>query len=98
MTAGTSGARVILVLAANPGDKVSLGNLMREMSTIKEVVSRGEGSQFKVELEPATRLSPSSERAVRESRAPYRANSAAQAAPMPSEAPVMSTTFPSICM
>ena len=43
---------------------------------------------------PALR-SPSSERAVSESLAPQRANSAAQAAPMPSEAPVMSTTLPS---
>src|SRR5262245_20933184 len=44
---------------------------------------------------PALRK-PSSERAIRERRAPARANSAAQAAPMPSEAPVISTTLPSI--
>ena len=46
---------------------------------------------------PAARR-PSSERAVSESLAPARANSAAQAAPMPWEAPVMSTTLPSIFM
>jgi len=42
------------------------------------------------------RLRPSSERAVSDSFAPTRANSAAQAAPMPSDAPVMRTTLPSI--
>jgi len=39
---------------------------------------------------------PSSERAVSDSFAPARANSAAQAAPIPSDAPVMRTTLPSI--
>src|ERR1700681_3676234 len=49
-------------------------------------------------LGPPTCRRPSSERAVSERFAPARANSAAQAAPMPSEAPVMSTTLPSIRM
>ena len=44
------------------------------------------------------RRNPSSLRAVRESLAPEVANSRAQAAPIPSEAPVMSTTLPSIRM
>src|SRR6516225_3247709 len=47
--------------------------------------------------EPA-RCKPSSLRAVRESLAPEVANSRAQAAPIPSEAPVMSTTLSSIRM
>src|ERR1051326_7329839 len=47
---------------------------------------------------PAARRNPSSFRAVSESFAPARANSAAQADPMPSEAPVISTTFPSMRM
>src|SRR5271165_5275733 len=41
---------------------------------------------------------PSAERAASDSLAPERANSAAQAAPTPSEAPVISTTLPSIFM
>src|SRR5947209_4664216 len=49
-------------------------------------------------LGPPARLSPASERAVSASLAPARANSAAQAAPIPSEAPVISTTLPSTRM
>src|ERR1700722_13245392 len=41
---------------------------------------------------------PSAERAVKDNLAPQRANSAAQAAPMPSEAPVIRTTLFWICM
>src|ERR1035437_735986 len=47
---------------------------------------------------PAARRKPSSLRAVSESLAPQEANSRAQAAPIPSEAPVMRTTLPSIRM
>src|SRR5438067_2796119 len=47
---------------------------------------------------PPARRNPSLKRAVSESLAPDAANSLAQAAPMPSEAPVMSTTLPSIRM
>src|SRR3954468_8315482 len=47
---------------------------------------------------PPARSRPASLRAVRESFAPQRANSAAQAAPIPSEAPVINTTLPSMRM
>src|SRR5947209_325518 len=49
-------------------------------------------------LGPPARLSPASERAVSASFAPARANSPAQAAPIPAEAPVISTTLPSTRM
>src|ERR1035441_5233245 len=46
----------------------------------------------------AARRKPSALRAVSERLAPEEANSRAQAAPIPSEAPVMRTTLPSIRM
>ena len=49
-------------------------------------------------VRPPARAQSLFDRAVSESVAPAAANSAAQAAPMPSEAPVMSTTLPSMRM